>query len=92
MGLPPVNLVTVSRMMAGMMWTKKAEKRKRETLETNLRCGYHTADFNGYLCKYELMRSCTLIQRNGLRVLVVQWYTSTFFDAVEPKIIFKNIF
>lgn len=62
-----------SRIRAGKKWMKIADILNRNKLETNFRCGYQTADFSGYLCKYPFTLLVTLLQRNGLYELDVQW-------------------
>ena len=56
-----------------MKCTKIAEILKSNKLETNFRCGYQTADFNGYIWSNSFVFSATLSHLNGLYVDDVQW-------------------
>lgn len=76
-GRPPVTRVTLSSMMAGRKWTKNDEILYQVIEGRNFRYGYHTADIKGASCRIVLIWSSISDQRNGLRVLDVQWNTST---------------
>lgn len=71
-GRPPDNLVIVSKIYAGIKWTKIAEILNNKIDGKNLRCGYQTALFSGNSCKKLLISVSIILYRKGLHVLDVQ--------------------